>query len=349
VWRNSIALSQSASKLGNALSATYDDYTMTPGTVYYYWVKSRSTVAESGFSAVDRGYAATGAVDVTVWDLVALPTVIPAGSHPKVMSLRLQNNGPSELIAPNTAMGLTFYMGRTTDINQAVAVGLVNQDVTVAAGTSTVVKVNSVSGVTMPSEAGDYYIFVQAAPVWPNRLADESQGGNTAMGVGRIRVTEGGTAHYWGVNDYDGDGISDLAVYERNQGMWSVRTADGRVLGANVPFGRASATPAVGDYDGDGKADPAIYYAGIGLWNVMLSGSGYMTASATLGAVGYEAVPGDYDGDGKADPVVHNESSGIWEGFLSGSGYSYAVGQFGAAGYRPVPGDYNGDGIWDLA
>ena len=350
VWRNSVALSQSSGKLGDAVSLTYNDSSVAPGTVYYYWVKARSTTAIGGFSGTDNGYAATGAVDLAIWNLTMLPTVLPAGSHPTVASFRMQNNGPSVLTAPNTAMGMNFYMGPTRDISQAVAVGSAIQDVTLAVGADTIVKVSGVAGVTMPSTTGDYYVFVQVAPVWPNLLADDNQGDNITIGIGMIRVTESGTAHYWAINDYDGDGISDLAVYDASRGTWSVRTTDGRVLGENVSFGGTDCIPTVGDYDGDAKADPAVYAEASGKWQVLLSGSGYAQASATLAAgTGCLTVPADYDGDGKADPVVYQESSGWWTGMLSGSGYAQASGQFGAPGYQPVPGDYDGDGTWDLA
>ncbi len=61
------------------------------------------------------------------------------------------------------------------------------------------------------------------------------------------------------VNDFDGDGKSDLAVIrsENGQMYWYVlRSTEGYSV---FPFGAPTDTPVAGDYDGDGKTDYAIY------------------------------------------------------------------------------------------
>jgi hypothetical protein len=57
--------------------------------------------------------------------------------------------------------------------------------------------------------------------------------------------------------DYDGDGKTDVAIYEAGTGMWWIVPS----LGASaygVGWGGAGFTPVPGDYDGDGKADVAL-------------------------------------------------------------------------------------------
>jgi hypothetical protein len=348
VWRGTVASTFAASKIGDATATSYADTTAQAGNIYYYWVKAKSSAATSGFSASDLGYAASGTVNLSAWNLVVLPRVLPAGSHPAVVSFRLLNSGPSALAAPNTAMQLTCYLGTAPDINQAVAVGTVNQDITAAAGETAVVVVSAPSGFAFPSQPGDYYVFLRAAPCWPNLMANGNPD-TSVMKAGTVHVSAGGQMHYWPANDYNGDGIADMAVYAAAQSAWSVGTTDGRELWKNGIYGGAGSTPTVGDYDGDRKADPAIYSATSGLWSVMMSASAYATASGYVGGPGYVPMPGDYDGDNKADPVVYQESTGMWAGLMSASGYAAATGQFGAPGYRPVAGDFDGDGIWDLA
>ncbi len=348
VWRSPVASSFAAEYIGSASSTAFADSSAQPGTIYYYWVKAKSSLATGGLSGSDYGYAAEAAINLTVSDLVVLPRVLPAGSHPAVLSFRMMNYGPAALAAPNTAMRMTFYMGQSADIRQATYVGAAQQDVSLPAQIQTTVIINSTAGVTIPSNPGDYYIFMRAAPAWPNLMANANQDTST-MQAGVIHVTAGGTAHYWTPNDYDGDGVSDMASYAAGQAAWSIRTPGGQTLWENGIFGAAGLTPTVGDYDGDRKADPAIYDAANGLWSVMLSDSAYAIASASMGITGGVPMPGDYDRDGKADLVVYDETTGLWSALMSGSGYAPASGQFGAPGYQAVAGDYNGDGKWDLA
>ena len=348
IWRNTLSASYAAQQIGEATAATFSDLTAQPGAVYYYWVKARSATATSGWSGSDSGYAASDTVSLEVWNLIAQPRNMPAGAHPAVLSFRMRNRGPAALAAPNTALQLDFFMGLTTDINQAAAVGSVKQDVTLAAGADDVVVVRAPGGVTLPT-AGTYYVFVRVAPVWPNLMANSSPSASFTRSASTIDVTSGGAVHYWAANDYNGDGISDLAVNDSARGAWSIQTTEKQVLWEDGIFGGAGCVATVGDYDGDRKADPAVYHPASGLWQAMLSGSGYATAAAVLGGADCAPMPGDYDGDGKADPAVYQEAPGIWLALMSASGYAQASGQFGGQGLRPVAGDFNGDGLWDLA
>ena len=126
--------------------------------------------------------------------------------------------------------------------------------------------------------------------------------------------------------DYDGDGISDIAIYRPSTGLWAVR---GR---SRVYFGGDGDTPVPGDYNGDGTTDPAVYCAATGLWAVL---GGIRTY---FGAPGDLPVPGDYDGDGTIDPAIFRARSGLWA--IMGVSRKY----LGISGDLPVPGDYDGDG-----
>ena len=55
IYRNTSSSSSTATQIGTAVSASYNDTTATPATLYYYWVKSVSGTFESAFSASASG------------------------------------------------------------------------------------------------------------------------------------------------------------------------------------------------------------------------------------------------------------------------------------------------------
>lgn len=144
--------------------------------------------------------------------------------------------------------------------------------------------------------------------------------------------------------DYDGDGMSDPAIY-RN-GVWYRLFSATNTYDA-VSFGLPTDVPAPADFDGDGKADIAVFRPSTGVWYQQLSGNGAFSATA-FGQDGDVPVAADYDGDGKADINLFRPSNGVWYRLFSGTGGFYAV-QFGANGDKPVTGDFDGDGKADTA
>ncbi len=78
--------------------------------------------------------------------------------------------------------------------------------------------------------------------------------------------------------DYDGDGITDAAVYHPSTGTWTIRTASsGFTAGSTFQWGVPGDVPVPGDYDGDGKADMAVYRRASGLWFIRQSTTGNTT------------------------------------------------------------------------
>ena len=157
--------------------------------------------------------------------------------------------------------------------------------------------------------------------------------------------------------DFDGDGRSDLAIFE-----FDASTGDGRftiersTLGQiEIPLGRAGDAAVVGDFDGDGLTDPAVYgYSpadGYSRFEVLPSGGG-PAWSRPFGGQGDKAVVGDFDGDGRDDLAVYGFSpaNGYSRFAVLPSGGGSALGQpFGGFDDAPVVGDYDGDGRADFA
>jgi hypothetical protein len=144
--------------------------------------------------------------------------------------------------------------------------------------------------------------------------------------------------------DYDGDGITDTAIF-RN-GTWLIsRSSDNGIT--TKQFGMAGDIPVRGDYDGDGVADLAVFRPSTGVWYVeKSSGSGYTIVQ--FGMNGDQPVAADLDGDGTTDIALFRPSTGTWYWLGSKTG-GFGAMQFGLAGDVPVVGDYDGDGTDDIS
>ena len=149
-------------------------------------------------------------------------------------------------------------------------------------------------------------------------------------------------------NDYDGDGWSDMAVYDEATGNWYIISAQGTVIAWAVPWGFPGATLVPGDYDGDGIADLAVYDGNAGLWYIISARGAPIAWAFYWGGPGLKPVRGDYDGDGISDMAVYYEQEGLWY-IINMKGQQIAWAEpWGGVGYEPVWGDYDGDMRDDL-
>jgi|GEM_PF-1521414 len=192
--------------------------------------------------------------------------------------------------------------------------------------------------------------------------------GATLISVsGPLNVLAANTASHYAVGqhpsdvvlgDFNGDGIPDLAVANRDSFTVSILLGrgDGTFQPAvNYFTGPNPASIAVGDFNGDGKLDLAVALLGTGTVSVLL-GNGDGTFQS---AVGYNVqsspasvAVGDFNADGKLDIAVANVVSGSVS-ILLGNG----DGTFQAAVNYPVGtsptfllvADLNKDGKPDLA
>lgn len=173
------------------------------------------------------------------------------------------------------------------------------------------------------------------------------------------------------VADYDGDGVSDFAVYHRytspvydsrlgnlvyGEFQWkSSLYGDMRIF----PVGEPDDVPVVGDFDRDGKDDFALYKRRAsdntwGGWFTVWSSASQAWQWVTMGQPGDLPVIGDYDGDGLSDFGVYtprwpaNNGGGYYTILCSSNG-AKAVESIGEPDDVPVTGDYDGDGKTDIA
>jgi hypothetical protein len=145
------------------------------------------------------------------------------------------------------------------------------------------------------------------------------------------------------VSDFDGDGKTDISVYNQSTGDWLLETSSNNIS-TPVDWGTSGDLMEAGDYDGDGKSDVAVFRPSEGNWYILGSTAGFMATH--FGQAGDVPVAADYDADGKADVAVWRPSNGVWYVMQSTLGF-YAF-QWGTNGDKAFSGDYEGDGKSDL-
>jgi hypothetical protein len=214
--------------------------------------------------------------------------------------------------------GVAFGANAGTSVTCATA----NQcTATSPAGSGTVsVRVATGSGTSADTAADD---FTYTAPA--TACTTFSAAANFGVGITPLSVA---------VGDFNGDGISDLAVanFRSNNVSILLGTGFGNFSAPSFVFIGAGTNPrsiAIGDFNGDGKSDLAV--ANLSSNNVsILLGTGTGTFGAatnfTVGTSPTSVAIGDFNGDGISDLAVANDGS-TTVSILLGTG----TGTFGAA------------------
>ncbi|MBI3985991.1 MAG: VCBS repeat-containing protein [Lentisphaerae bacterium] len=319
VWRNATNNTDTAARIGSATSAAYDDTTAIAGTIYYFWVKATNIAGASAFSGSDSGYIQAPPSPSAE---LAAPTGLSASDGTYTDKVAVS------WAAVSNAGGYEVWRNSSNDSASATRL---------AAPTGT--SYDDTSAASMPNITLYYWVkSTRDAQVSAFSLPDSGYRGNA-------NVT------YHPINDYDGDGISDLAIMDGVTGSWYIRSVSGSIIAWATQWGWPGALPVPGDYNGDGVNDLAVFDSNTGLWFVLAADGQTLIAWATAwGWPGAVPVPGDYDGDGKSDFAVFDRNTGSWFVLSADQAtiLAWAVG-WGWPGAQPVPGDYDGDGISDLA
>lgn len=195
------------------------------------------------------------------------------------------------------------------------------------------------------------YAAVQSASESPSQHGQSFHSSLLDSTIARAVGTNAVAITYFKYNDFDGDGASDLAVYNTSTGAWRIGSVRRwRLLAWDVPWGGSGYRPINGDYDGDRTTDLAVYNETRGLWSIAsLSRWAVIIPSVSFGGPDLTPVSGDYNGDGIYDFALYQSPDGFWY-IIASSGAQLVWGiSLTGTGYIPVSGDYDGDKISDVA
>jgi len=146
--------------------------------------------------------------------------------------------------------------------------------------------------------------------------------------------------------DYDGDGITDPALYDQQTGVWSFvlsskwirKTGDSYTVNRKSLDYSGYGLPVPADYDGDGRDEIALYNPETATW--CIDGMDAMQ----FGNPGDLPVPADYNGDGTVDLAVADMTGGTWT-VKDGESWEFRS----KAGDIPSTIDLDGDGLPNLS
>ncbi|MFZ5651074.1 MAG: DUF2334 domain-containing protein [Bacillota bacterium] len=194
-------------------------------------------------------------------------------------------------------------------------------------------------------------------------LAENSEGRLIPRGGASLKIPELKSG-YPLAGDFNGDGLYDLAVYDREGGRIGIAINTPQGFGQVVwqhydVLKKNNVRLLTGDFNGDGKCDILVLNYGSGWLNVLLSGpeGGFTPAAGAWmkmwGAMGqWEPAAADVNGNGKSDLVFYNKKRGQWQIAVSdGTRFIYRGG-FGPWGKNKggvsLVKDLNGDRKSDL-
>jgi hypothetical protein len=158
-------------------------------------------------------------------------------------------------------------------------------------------------------------------------------------------------------DDFNGDGVIDLAVANAGSGTVSIFLGDGDgtfVLVSSPYTGGSPNGLVAGDFNGHGKPDLAVA-TGDNVAILLGNGDGtfVLGSSPSAGSNTEWIAAGDFNGDGKLDVAVNNDTSPGNVSILLGNGdgtFTLSSSPGVASDPRGLAvGDFNGDGKLDLA
>ncbi len=156
--------------------------------------------------------------------------------------------------------------------------------------------------------------------------------------------------------DYNGDGLTDFAVYREPTSFpptYTFHTLESQTNAYSVKtftsFANFGSFPLHQDYNGDGRVDACVNTGEFGLTTQMecIYSGGNTGFGSSIPANNIPIRIGDMDGDGRADKA-HYSTNGNVVTITNLVTNNSRVFQFGESGDRYQMADFDGDGIGDL-
>ena len=329
IWRSADSSVANAVRIGTETILGYDDTTASAGKIYYYWIRALDS----------QGYASPYSDSDSGSLQLATPANVSATQGTRPYSVRISwsavENATSYEVVRSSGSGLNAEAQKLAESTPLadIAPSLIYGTISLKDVTQTFYDDNA-------TFAGASYLYAVRA----KNAQGSSELSGAATGWREVRQS---TTSKKVTDDYDGDKLADVVLYNSGSGLLRILCT---TLGElPIAFGDATCVPVQGDYDGDGKADPMVYSATQGYWLLSMSSLDYVTARVTFGGTGQLAAAADYDGDHLPDPATYEAATGTLRVLLSQSGYALAQAPLGGPGYVDAVADYDGDNKADPA
>ncbi|NCD34222.1 MAG: VCBS repeat-containing protein [Spartobacteria bacterium] len=131
----------------------------------------------------------------------------------------------------------------------------------------------------------------------------------SSMPGAMLLLLSGGSGQF---NDFNGDGSTDLALYNPTTAKWYIQTLGGDHILWDHSFGVSGGVALPADYTGNGITDLAVYHAGSGKWYIQTVQGTTVANGLSAGKSGAIALPLDYNNDGKADLCMYDYTTACW-------------------------------------
>jgi len=186
-------------------------------------------------------------------------------------------------------------------------------------------------------------------PTWTPTTTPTASPTPTATGTPSPNITPfGAPPRNESINDFDGDGRSDLAVVREDSAHKDWHIQGSSEAYRSQEFGNRDDQVAAADYDGDGKTDVAVYRGTEQKFYCLRSSDNTLAVTqinAQNAATAQTAVA-DFDGDDLADEAVFDPYTGHWTVEQSSEGHLEF--NWGEPNDTAVAADFNDDGQADF-